>query len=158
MQCLDYYRWNIDGSHSYPTTNPILCLPLLIKILFFFSWCITPKNFKEAQLYKEWNILSTSTIRNWTFVSSIEHKNYPFYGVQFHPDRYLSEWHSPNNETPYSWDAIRANRNFFDLLVDLARSNENKFDSQLDETLINNYVPRRWSNSSSLDQAYVFYK
>lgn len=124
---------------------------------FFFSWCTTMQNFTKARLNEEWKVLTLNTVRRWQFISSIEHKRYPFLGVQFHPERYLSEWHS-SSKAPYSWPAIRANRYFYDLLVELAKFNRNRFPSQLQEqkTLINNYAPRQWYNSTPFDQAYVF--
>lgn len=126
-------------------------------IIYCYSWCTTVQNFTKAHLNDEWKVLTTNNVRGLQFISSMEHKKYPFLAVQFHPERYFSEWQSPSR-SPYSWPAIRANRYFHDLLIELAKYNRNRFPSEREEqdTLINNYVPKRWYNSTPFDQAYVF--
>ncbi len=50
----------------------------------FNSFCLTDAVFSKMGLDKEWR--SISLIRDWNdfeFISSMEHKEYPFYGVQF---------------------------------------------------------------------------
>ena len=57
---------------------------------------IPPSAFESSpQLAKIFRILSTNEDRaNVTFVSAIEGNFYPFYGVQFHPERNQFEWNA----------------------------------------------------------------
>jgi len=44
---------------------------------------------------KSWKVVATSKSNDNTqtkFVSMLEYKKFPFYGVQFHPEKVLSEW------------------------------------------------------------------
>lgn len=105
---------------------------------------------------KEWLITSTSiSTRGLEFISTIEHKKYPFVGVQFHPEKQY-EW-NPQQENPHSRIAIRSNRYFFDLIVDLAKFNKNVFFRNTDEmkALIYNYSPKT-GKVKYYDQIYVF--
>jgi hypothetical protein len=40
----------------------------------------------------QWRILSVNKYNGTEFISSFEHKKYPFYGVQFHPEKNAFEW------------------------------------------------------------------
>jgi len=47
---------------------------------------------------KSWNVIATSKSNDKThtnFVSMLEYKKFPFYGVQFHPEKVLFEWRLP---------------------------------------------------------------
>lgn len=61
------------------------CPNLLQPVLRFNQqYRITEEMLRES----DWTILSTAKDRNQKpFVAAIEHKNLPFYGVQFHPER-----------------------------------------------------------------------
>jgi hypothetical protein len=62
----------------------------------------------------EWRILSVNSYKGIEFISSIEHKAYPFYGVQFHPEKNAFEWKTES--IPHSADAILVGQfygNFF---------------------------------------------
>ncbi|KAJ5073036.1 protease family c26 gamma-glutamyl hydrolase [Anaeramoeba ignava] len=69
-------------------------------------WGITPDRFNSlSNLYDFYNILSTTKdINGRSFVSSIEAKKYPFFGVQFHPEAALSLFCDSENY-PHSSDA-----------------------------------------------------
>jgi anthranilate/para-aminobenzoate synthase component II len=47
---------------------------------------------EESGAADQWHILSVSEHNGTEFISSFEHKNYPFYGVQFHPEKNAFEW------------------------------------------------------------------
>lgn len=48
-----------------------------------------------------WRILALSEYQDWKFVSAVEHKSYPFVGLQFHPEKNAYEWneayHNPHS-------------------------------------------------------------
>jgi hypothetical protein len=50
------------------------------------------------------------------FVSSFEHKKYPIYGVQFHPEKNAFEWKKTNNN-PHTANAILVQQYFANFFV-----------------------------------------
>ncbi|XP_065214107.1 gamma-glutamyl hydrolase-like [Planococcus citri] len=122
-------------------------------------WCTTQKNFtKSRKLSKNWKITSTGvSSRGLKFIATIEHKEHPFIGVQFHPEKAIFEWKEELN-LPHSEAAIQANRYFYDVLVKLSKLNSNKFATHEDErnALIYNYKPRYQEEYSVFVQIYVF--
>jgi hypothetical protein len=69
---------------------------------------------KESAVAEEWRILSVTSYEGFEFISSIEHKVYPFYGVQFHPEKNAFEWGIES--IPHSAEAILVDQfygNFF---------------------------------------------
>lgn len=77
-------------------------------------------------------------------------------GLQYHPEK-LFEW-NPAQNNPHSKFSVRANRYFYDLLVNLARLNRNAFSKEKDErnALIFNYQPLMGEPNDYFDQEYVF--
>lgn len=75
----------------------------------FHHFCVTPENFRNFGLDKSYKLLSTSfdPEANVTYVSAVEGKHYPFFGVQFHPEKNIYEWTKKEN-LPHSPDAIEA--------------------------------------------------
>jgi len=53
---------------------------------------ITFQTLKESHIADEWHILTVTTYEDIEFISSVEHRVYPFYGVQFHPEKNSFEW------------------------------------------------------------------
>lgn len=51
------------------------------------------------------------------FISSIEDKNYPFYGVQFHPEKNAYEWVKRKN-IPHGRNPTIVNQYFANFFVD----------------------------------------
>ena len=51
------------------------------------------------------------------FISSIEHYKYPFYGVQFHPEKNNFEWIEGKN-IPHGLNATKIGRYFAEFFVD----------------------------------------
>ena len=84
----------------------------------FHNHCMTPANFTKYKRYtfsfprkltfrygmdKFWNPLSYNYDRyNLEYLSSIEAKNYPFVGVQFHPEKNIFEWADKEPRIPHS--------------------------------------------------------
>jgi len=62
------------------------------------------------------------------FVASMEAKEYPIFGTQFHPEK-VSELWVDGIGIDHSWENIQIHRGFSDLLVELARFNTNSFGS-----------------------------
>ena len=59
----------------------------------FHVWCLTSENFTKTGLDQFYDVSATSVDDNGlTFIASMEAKNYPFWGVQFHPEKNMYEW------------------------------------------------------------------
>ena len=64
-------------------------------IMYFnHNWAVTIETFNDnINLKNFWNLVGQSTTpQNQKFVSVMEAKKYPFYAVQFHPEKNLYEW------------------------------------------------------------------
>ncbi|XP_022168636.1 gamma-glutamyl hydrolase A-like, partial [Myzus persicae] len=74
--------------------------------------CVTQKNFTSMKLDHFWNpITINEDENNLTYISTVEAKNYPFVGLQFHPEKNAYEW---ERNDPHSWSAIYSARYFYD--------------------------------------------
>ncbi|XP_056630052.1 gamma-glutamyl hydrolase-like isoform X1 [Diorhabda sublineata] len=122
---------------------------------------LTEDVLKKYEILDDWRILSTNRdSNNLTFISSMEHKRYPFYGLQFHPEKNIFEF-SKNSGIPHSSIAVRASQYFANFFVDECRKNTNCFDNEDIEkgVLIYNYNPIYTGfNKSSYEQLYAFTK
>jgi len=90
-------------------------------------------------LDKFWNPITTNEDANsLTFISIVESKNYPFVGLQFHPEKNAYEW---ENNDPHSTSAVYSARFFYDWFVNECRKNKHKFmdKTTLENELIYNY-------------------
>jgi len=61
---------------------------------------------------------------NKIYIASVEAKNYPVYGVQFHPEK-TSYNRNEKDNIPQGIDAVRISHNFANYYVNTARSNSN---------------------------------
>ncbi|PSN45900.1 Gamma-glutamyl hydrolase, partial [Blattella germanica] len=125
----------------------------------YHHFCITETNFTTAGLSRDWRVISVNKdVNDLEFISSFEHKQYPIYGVQFHPEKNTYEWKVTNNN-PHSANAILAEEFFADFFVNEARKSSHHFPTQRDEeqALIYNFQPEYtgW-NGSSFEQIYFF--
>ncbi|XP_045766244.1 gamma-glutamyl hydrolase A-like isoform X2 [Maniola jurtina] len=123
------------------------------------QFCIVDDNLKSHNLTKDWRVTSYSNDENGvSFVASIEHKRYPFYGVQFHPEKSSFEWKLSKNYA-HSFEAVKANRYFMDFFVNECRKSQHSFANAAEENryLIYNYEPRFTGVlGSSYQQCYMF--
>jgi len=120
---------------------------------------ITPTHFNNnAKLTEFYNVLSTNKDKKGNpFVSTIEAKKYPFYGVQWHPEKIMFEWKSPS-EIDHSEDSVELNSWTARFFVNECRQNTHKFaDSQSEkEALIYQYTPTYTGDSGGFMQCYYF--
>lgn len=88
----------------------------------------------------------------------LKHNRYPFYGVQFHPEKNAFEWKLSKNH-PHSFEAIKANRYFMDFFVKESRKSMHSFTNQEEENqyVIYNYEPKFTGVlGSAFHQCYFF--
>jgi len=128
-------------------------------------WCLTRENFTRFELNKFWkDPLSINFDENgFEFISSIEAKDYPFYGTQFHPEKNNFEWSQLYSEIPHSLEAVKVSNYFANFFVSESRKSSHNFPTRSDEdaSLIYNYSPH-FTGKKEIDwafqQAYVFQK
>ncbi|XP_015122693.1 gamma-glutamyl hydrolase [Diachasma alloeum] len=128
----------------------------------FHHFCVTEDDLAKVNLTSLFRVMSVN--QDWNgleFVSSLEHVNYPFYAVQFHPEKNNYEWLS-RLTIPHGRNAIRVSQYFADFLVAEARKNQHRFKTPEEESkhLIYNYSPEYSGNQpkSSFEQIYLFMK
>lgn len=83
---------------------------------------------------------------------------YPFYGVQFHPEKSSFEW-KLSKHYPSSINAVKANRYFMDFFVTESRKNAHAFANAAEENdyIIYNHQPHFTGVlGSAYHQCYLF--
>lgn len=126
----------------------------------FHKFCVTKENFTSFGLNKEWQVLATNKdLNGLEFISAVEHRTYPYYAVQFHPEKNIYEWY-PSKAIIHTKDAVKASQYFAEFFVEECRKNLNAFKTPTEE---NRYLIYNWppvfigrNESSTLIQVYHF--
>lgn len=125
----------------------------------FHHYGLTIETFQENEkLSNFFTILSTNIAVNGAhFVSTIEAKKYPFYGVQWHPEVNRFMWDSKKN-FPHSFHAVQLSTRLSEFFVNEGRRSLHHFEhpEEEDKALIYNYMPVYAANFSSYEQVYFF--
>ncbi|XP_029998452.1 gamma-glutamyl hydrolase isoform X2 [Sphaeramia orbicularis] len=125
----------------------------------FHHYGVTVKNFEENEkLQSFFSILSSNIAVNGAhFVSTIEGKKYPFYGVQWHPEVNRFQWNSEMN-FPHSLHAVQLSSQLAEFFVNEGRRSLHRFDNPEEEaaSLIYNYTPMFAGNFTGYEQIYFF--
>ncbi|TNV86234.1 hypothetical protein FGO68_gene7623 [Halteria grandinella] len=74
------------------------------------------------------------------FVAAMESTKYPFFGVQFHPEKAQAIYY-PNTKIDHSEDSLYYNRYFADFFINQCRMNDHKFNGYTNEA---NAVTENW--------------
>lgn len=127
----------------------------------YHQFCVTERGLKEFSLEKDWAILSTNKdVNGLEFISSYESRNFPFYGIQFHPEKNMFEFKA-SLKIPHSENAVIASQYFANAFVQETRKNNHSFNNWESEqkSLIYNY-PAQFTGikNSSYEQLYMFKK
>ncbi|XP_043537274.1 gamma-glutamyl hydrolase-like [Chiloscyllium plagiosum] len=124
----------------------------------FHHFSLSVKDFlQNEELRKFYSILSTNYDRKGVqFVSTMEGIQYPFYGVQWHPEVNRFQWQQ-HVSFPHSPNAVQVSYLLSDFFVNEARKNFHHFSNLKEEeaALIYNYSPR-FVPTSSYIQVYFF--
>ncbi|ERL92913.1 hypothetical protein D910_10218 [Dendroctonus ponderosae] len=124
-------------------------------------YCLTRAVLDENNLLDSWRIISTNKDANGLeFISAIEHRSYPIYGVQFHPEKNQFEFNKGKG-FPHSSDSIKVAQYFANFFVNETRRNHNGFsnDTAEAEALIYQFCPRYTGLTNGYyEQLYVFVK
>lgn len=92
------------------------------------------------------------------FISTIEHRFYPFYGVQFHPEKNLFEW-VRNKNISHTAHAIIASQYFAEFFVNEARKSDHHFlDAKTEDLYVIYNFPSTFTGAvgSAFEQSYMF--
>lgn len=117
------------------------------------------QNLTDFNLDSEWRVMSVN--KDWNgmeFISTIEHVNYPFYGVQFHPEKNLYEW-VLNKNISHSSNAILASQYFAQFFINEARKSDHHFDNAKNEdnhVIYNFPATFTGAKGSAFEQSYMF--
>ncbi|XP_028270256.1 gamma-glutamyl hydrolase isoform X2 [Parambassis ranga] len=125
----------------------------------FHHYGVTVKNFHENEkLHSFFSLLSTNTAENGAhFVSTIEGKRYPFYGVQWHPEVNRFQWNTELN-FPHSPHAVHISSLLSEFFINEGRRSLHQFEDPEEEasSLIYNCTPVYAGNFTGYEQLYFF--
>jgi gamma-glutamyl hydrolase len=135
------------------TTKPIT--------MNFHTECFTMDSFTRHRLGRFWNVLSVNNdVNGLQFISTLEAKEAPIFGTQFHPEKNPYVWLNPRiPDVAHSRDGIDIAYYMASFFVDLARRSNHSFPDRdaVESALIYNYRPfysgKVWS---MFDQIYLF--
>ncbi|XP_054002149.1 gamma-glutamyl hydrolase A-like [Hylaeus anthracinus] len=123
------------------------------------KYCVTKQDLKDAGIKDKFGVLSLNHDKNSRvkFISSLESVEYPFYGLQFHPEKNLYEW-VIGKSIPHSENAIQISQYFANFFINEARKNLQKY-PHVSEKLIYNYQPVYTGlDGLAYEQTYFFDK
>ncbi|KAJ0067935.1 hypothetical protein NL108_011735 [Boleophthalmus pectinirostris] len=125
----------------------------------FHNYGLTVQTVLENEkLNNFFTILSTNVADNGAhFVSTIEGKKYPFYGVQWHPEVNRFQWKSDKN-FPHSYNAVQLSTLLAQFFVNEGRRSLHQFEDPHEEekVLIYNYNPVYTANFTAYERVYFF--
>lgn len=160
---------HVKLDHDYAEGHLLRHLPkTLLKALItkpvtanFHHYCVTPKNFSDYGVDKVYRPLAYSCDkRGVEYVAAAEGRDYPFFAVQFHPEKAPYEWTTApgHNEIPHTRDAVRLSAFMADVFVGKARRSRHRFANATEEasSLIYNFPALYTGSNSPLEQVYVF--
>lgn len=121
------------------------------------SYSILTPDFENSKLSKFFFKLSTNTDRKGVeFISSVEAKNYPIYGTQWHPEKNSFNW-NPNYIINHDSNAVLVGQYMANFFVKEARKSQHTFPSSLVEAanLIQNYNRVYFPDGTFMENFYI---
>jgi gamma-glutamyl hydrolase len=118
---------------------------------------ILPQTYEEIpELNEAFHVIGVAHDRQGLeHVACVEHKKYPFYGVQFHPEKASTIWVGSTN-APHSSDARALSQYYANFIVDESRRNGNSMEwKELKKRMFVN-ADYTMTNNNYQD-VYVFY-
>ena len=117
------------------------------------------QNLTDYHMDSIWRVMSLNNDWNgFKFISTIEHRQYPFYAVQFHPEKNLYEW-VRNKNISHTSSAVIASQYFAEFFVNEARKSSHHFIDSKDEDqyMIYNYQAQfSGAKGAAFEQTYLF--
>ncbi|CAL8402645.1 unnamed protein product [Arctogadus glacialis] len=124
----------------------------------FHSWSLSLQNFsRNAKLKRFYKILSINTDGKVDFISTMEAYRYPFYAVQWHPEKSPFEWVDKPGMV-HLGSAVRASFYTASFFISEAMKNFHNFSSaaEEDKALIYNFSPDYKGQGAIFIQNYYF--
>ncbi|MEE6463890.1 hypothetical protein FKM82_006091 [Ascaphus truei] len=124
----------------------------------FHHWSLSLQNFTaNKKLSSFYNVLTTNSDGQVEFISTFEAYKYPFYGVQWHPEKSPFEWRRTSS-TSHAAESVKVAFYMADFFVNEARKNFHHFLNEEEENraLIYNYNPVHTGVTSVFEQIYFF--
>lgn len=124
----------------------------------FHKWSLSLQNYsRNAKLKRFYRVLSTNSDGKKEFISTMEANRYPFYAVQWHPEKSPFEWIDKPGMV-HSTAAVRASFYTASFFVSEAMKNQHRFSSPEEEeaALIYNFSPVYRGRDSIFVQNYYF--
>ncbi|RWS20802.1 gamma-glutamyl hydrolase-like isoform X2 [Leptotrombidium deliense] len=126
----------------------------------YHYFCVTMQDFEKFGSKENLLPISMNHDTNGVnFISMVEAINFPFYGVQFHPEYVIYQFIESMSGIVHSDEAIAVSQYFTRFFVSEARKNNHKFKSKEEENLalIYNYnVTYTGRNNTLRPQTYYF--
>ena len=95
---------------------------------------VLPEVFRKYPGLQDYTVIAHAyDLKGVEYVAAIEHKKYPIYAIQFHPEKNLHTW-KYNSNVPHSLNAIELAQYFGNFFVNEARKNFNSFKNSASET------------------------
>ncbi|KAM4612793.1 gamma-glutamyl hydrolase [Polymixia lowei] len=124
----------------------------------FHSWSLSLQNYsRNAKLKRFYKVLSVNTDGKKDFISTMEAYRYPFYAVQWHPEKSPFEWIDKPGMV-HTTSSTRASFYTASFFISEAMKNHHQFSSQLEEdkSLIYNFSPVYKGPHAIFVQNYYF--
>lgn len=124
----------------------------------FHSWSLSMQNYtRNSKLKRFYKVLSTNNDGKKEFISTMEAVRYPFYAVQWHPEKSPFEWIDKPGMV-HSSSAVRASFYTASFFVSEAMKNQHHFSSpaEEDKALIYNSSPVYRGLQAVFVQNYYF--
>ncbi|XP_028854553.1 gamma-glutamyl hydrolase [Denticeps clupeoides] len=124
----------------------------------FHSWSLSLQNYsRNAKLKRFYRVLTTNSDGKKEFVSTVEAYRYPFYAVQWHPEKSPFEWVDKPGMI-HSVTAVRASFYTASFFISEAMKSQHRFSSPSveEKALIYNYSPVYKGLYSIFIQNYYF--
>eukprot|EP00357_Protocruzia_adherens_P033262 CAMPEP_0115010298 /NCGR_PEP_ID=MMETSP0216-20121206/23222_1 /TAXON_ID=223996 /ORGANISM="Protocruzia adherens, Strain Boccale" /LENGTH=336 /DNA_ID=CAMNT_0002378465 /DNA_START=15 /DNA_END=1025 /DNA_ORIENTATION=+ len=121
--------------------------------------CVTTGHYSQDPKLSAFFVPTATAVdhKGMEYINSIEARDYPFYGFQFHTEKNPFEW-TTQTAIPHSMEAIKYTQYLADLFGTEVRKNNQHFTNQQEEdgALIYNYQP--FFRNTYFEQTYCFEK
>ncbi|KAK9880828.1 hypothetical protein WA026_013155 [Henosepilachna vigintioctopunctata] len=124
----------------------------------YHNYCLTDNTIHRNNLQDEWKLVTRNKDdEDIEFISTMEHKKYPFYGLQFHPEKSRFEF-KETLDIKHNFNSTLVSQYFANFFIEKCKKNNNRFPNENLElnALIYNFSPAFTANNCSYFQMYMF--